>query len=278
MRKRIPAPPQLAGARIEGAHSAARAVDAVVIGDRRPDDDEIAYDRRRRGLLIFAAAGDVGDAVGQVDLAGCPEIGAWRACCGIKGEQSSIDRRQKDAPAAGLALGLASVGPNRDTPIDEAFGIGRVQIDLRIEAPFFIAILGVERDDAIERRRQIHRAVENNRGGLEFALPFVACAVGDIAGVVLQGDLQFCDIALVDLAQRRIAAAARISAVVRPIGSLPIGRLCPRGRSFRRGGKQDRRDHCRPDTAPTSLHALSSQLDLPLTAALSPQTGRGKEP
>jgi hypothetical protein len=117
--------------------------------------------------------------------------------------------------------GFAGVDPKGDAAIDQALGIGRALIDLRIEAPFLLAGLGVERDDAVEGRAQIHRAESDDRRCLEFAFTPTVAAVGDVAGVILPGDLQCSDVALVDISERRIAASARVAAVVRPIRRWP---------------------------------------------------------
>jgi len=191
------------------------------------DDDEGIHDRRRRGFLVFAAAGDIGDAAGQIDLSGGAEIGARPPRYGIEREESRIDRRQKNPPAAYIAPDSAGIGPQCDAAIDEAFGIGRAQVDLRIEAPLLPAGLGVESDDPIERRTQIHSAVRDDRRRLEFALATAIASVGNIAGMVFPGDLQLRDVVLIDLGQQRVAAAARVAAVKRPIGSRVI-------RGFRR--------------------------------------------
>ena len=87
-----------------------------------------------------------------------------------------------------------------------------MQVDLRIEVPFLAASLRVESDDAIERGAEIHRAVSDDGCRLEFAFPPIITTVRDIPGVVFPGDPQLCDIAPVDLSQRRIAAPAGIAA------------------------------------------------------------------
>src|SRR6516225_9440690 len=97
-----------------------------------------------------------------------------------------------------------------------------MKVDLGIEAPLLPARLGVESDDAIERGAQIHRAVGDDGCGLEFALAAIITAVGDIAGVVFPGVFWFCDVALVNLSQGRIASAASIPAVKGPIGNFAI--------------------------------------------------------
>ena len=173
----VPAPAKSAGARVKCSDEPARAVDAIVVRDPRADDDEVIHDRRRRGFLILAAAGDVDDAASQVDLSGGAEIGAGPTGCGIECEEARIDCRQKGSPAAGIAFGSAGIGPQCYAAIDEAFGVGSVQVDLRIEAPLLPAGLGVERDDPIERRAQIHGIFGDDRGRLERALAAAVAAV-----------------------------------------------------------------------------------------------------
>ena len=59
-------------------------------------------------------------------------------------------------------------------------------VDLRIEAPLLPAGLRVESDDAIEWGAEIHRPIGDDGCRLEFALPPIVSAVGDITGVVSQ--------------------------------------------------------------------------------------------
>ena len=92
-----------------------------------------------------------------------------------------------------------------------------MQIDLRIETPFFLAGLRIEREHAIERRGHEHGPTGHDRRRLEFAFGKPVAAVGNVAGVKLPGDLELGDIALVDLGERRIAAAAGIAPVRGPL-------------------------------------------------------------
>src|SRR6516225_6778619 len=221
-RDRVPTPAKLPRARIKGAHDAAWAVDAVIVGYRGADNHMLAHNCRRRGFLVFAASDDVGDAVGQVDLPASTETGAWRAGRSIEGEEARINRRQEDAATTSLAFVFATVGTQRDAAIDEAFGVGRVQVDLRVEAPLFSAVLWVESDHPIERRCQIHRALDDDRSCLELALAATITAVGNIAGVVFRSLLQLCDIAPVDLIQMRIAAATGIAPIIGQSAIVPL--------------------------------------------------------
>src|SRR5215472_10725486 len=115
--------------------------------------------------------------VGQVDLTCGAEIGASSPRRRIEGEKPRIDRRQKDPTMAGITLASRGVDPQCDAAIDELFGISRVQVDLRIEAPLLPAGLRVESDGAIERGAQIHRAVGDDGCRLEFALSPIITAV-----------------------------------------------------------------------------------------------------
>jgi hypothetical protein len=164
---------------------------------------------------------------------------------GIEGEQPRVDGRQKDPPVASIALGFCGIDPQGDAAVDETFGISRVQIDLRIKAPLLTPGLRVESDDAIERGGRIHRAADDDGGRLEFALAAIIAAVGNIAGVVFPGDLQVRNIVPVDLAQRRIAAAAGIAAVIGPLGDYAIG-------GGWLGGRADRNQEYREQRAPHS--------------------------
>ena len=136
-----------------------------------------------------------------------PKSIARRARHRIESEEARIDRRQENAPTAGLTLGSADIGPERHATVDETLGIWPMQVDFRIKAPFLSTPLRVERDDTIEWRRQIHHAICDNRRRLELAFAAVTATVGNIPGVVFPDELQLRDIAAIDLAQRRVAAA-----------------------------------------------------------------------
>src|SRR5262249_1838552 len=131
----VPTPAELPGTCIKSPHRTIRAVHPVVVGDRRTDNDEITDYRWRRRFLVFATALYVGDASRQVDLPFGAEISAGSPRNGIKGEKAGIDRCQKDAPATGIAVGPAGIGPQRDTTVYQALRIGRLQVYLRVEAP-----------------------------------------------------------------------------------------------------------------------------------------------
>ncbi len=162
------------------------------------------------------------DAARQIDVAAFAEIGARRARRGIERDQAGVDRRDEDALAAAVALRAIRIDPQADAAIDEAVG-RRTQIGTGIEAPDRLAGLRIERDDSGKRRGQVHHAVDDDGRGLERAPRTSVLAVRNIAGVVFPRDLEPCDIAFVDLRQRRISLAAGIAAVMRPFGDRTVG-------------------------------------------------------
>src|SRR6185437_3981485 len=127
---------------------------------------------------------------------------------GIERDEPGIDRRDEDTPMARLAIAAARIAP--------------------------------ERDAAVERRAQIHRAIGDDRRGFELAFRAETSLAGDIAGVVLPSDLQRRDVRLVDLGKRRIAHPAGVAAIEPPIRDGSAGRRLRERRIARaQGGDEE---------------------------------------
>src|SRR5262249_21286296 len=106
--------------------------------------------------------------------------------------------------------------PRRKPSIDEPVSVLGAQLDDRIKRPALRTGLGIERDHAVERRREIQRAVDDEWRRLEAAPPPAVRAVGDVAGVEGPRNLQPRDVGPIDLRERRVAHAAGVMAVVGP--------------------------------------------------------------
>ena len=98
-RNRVPRPAQGAGARVERAHDAACVVGALVVADRRTDDDEVPDDRGRARHLVVAAR-SVSGTLEEVDLPAGSEIGAATAGRRIERDQARIQSPDEDPPPA----------------------------------------------------------------------------------------------------------------------------------------------------------------------------------
>ncbi len=78
------------------------------------------------------------------------------------------------------------------------------------------ARLRIERDHAIEGRREIERSIDNDGRGLEAASFPIVAAIRDVAGMEYPGDCQPRHILAIDLRKWRVTHAARVMPVVGP--------------------------------------------------------------
>lgn len=157
-------PHQLSRADIEGLHDAWR---IVAIDEAVPhavaDDDEILVDDGRRGLCVMQTIGSPRQVLGQIDLAPVPEAGDRLAGGRVECNQPPAAVHE-DAP-------LAWSRPHRHTAMHVARAVGHLS-PVRcawVEVPDLLAALGVERDDAVVGRAQVHHVVEHERSHLECA-------------------------------------------------------------------------------------------------------------
>ena len=89
-------------------------------------------------------------------------------------------------------------------------------IDVRIERPFLLAGQRIQGDDAPERRADVQRPIDVQRRGLESGRLRMFRLVG-VAGAKGPGDFQARDVGAIDFFERRVALAAGISTVRRPV-------------------------------------------------------------
>ncbi len=176
-------------------------------------------------------AGVIAGYIAQVDLATFAKVCAGRAVGRIDGHQSRILCGLKDSPAARLIACPRGIEPRRGAAVDESVAVVAVQFNLRVVGPALRPRFRIEGDHAIERSREIERAVNQKRCGLETASLTVAVTLGNVAGVESPRDFQLRNILAVDLRERRITHAAGVMAVVRPV--------CP-GIVLRKGGNFSR--------------------------------------
>ena len=166
LRYRIPRPAELAGSRIEAPHFAACRVRAAVVADRRTGDDDAVDDDwgRRHRVRLCSNGGMRRPALrSTIPATPNPEHSApSRASTAMSWDCAVATkiRRRHAAPAA------AASSSHVDTPRGE-ISIGHVTRDLWIEYPAFPPSGRIERDDASERRADIHRVVYDQRRRLE---------------------------------------------------------------------------------------------------------------
>src|SRR5690606_29788402 len=128
---RVPGPAQFAGDRVEGAHHTAGDVVALIVGNKRPDNGEVADDGRRRGRVVLADI-VLTDTFAQGHLAVVAEAGAQRTRAGIQSNQLGVAGAVQDATVTQLPLGLFRLP------------VGYAAAHCRIEAALLVANLGVE--------------------------------------------------------------------------------------------------------------------------------------
>ena len=107
--------------------------------------------------------------VAQADLSSLAEIGARRAGGGIERDEARIERRFVQSSAARPRRAVRRVDPRREPAVDQPVAVFAVQVDQRIEDPSFRAGLRIERNDSVERRGQVQRAVDDERRRFEAA-------------------------------------------------------------------------------------------------------------
>ena len=98
-RCQVPGPAERTRANVEAAHDAARSVDPLIVGDRRPHHDDVPRDDGRRRHLVLAAPLLLPDARVEVDLPRLPEIGAGAPGGGVQRDQPRVVGPGQDAPS-----------------------------------------------------------------------------------------------------------------------------------------------------------------------------------
>ena len=225
--------------RTSNAHLAARAVDLLVVGRRRTDDDDTVHDGRWRGLLIVGRLErPVAQSDAQVDRARCAEVRAERARRGIDRQQTCIDRRGDDAPTARLPCGPRRIEPGRHAAARVVAEPERA-IESRVVHPLLLAGLRIECDDAAEWRDEVHHAVHDDRRRLERAMARSLYGGRELTGVIRPRDGEPRDVARVDLRQVGVARAEDVLAVRGPFTGRRR-RRCARRRM--RGTTEQQRD------------------------------------
>src|SRR5215472_13429140 len=119
---RLPFPAEASCSRVKSSHHTARAIDAVIVSDRRSNDHEIIDDRRGGGLLVFARPSDMVDTLLQIDLAAFTEVFTRFARGCIQANQASIDRREEYSPPVSSPRPQTTVEPTRHSPVHQPFG------------------------------------------------------------------------------------------------------------------------------------------------------------
>ena len=177
----IEVPNQLAGLGVIGTHETADAVLATVGADQN-----LAVNGSRRHGLAVAQRG-IGNVGLPRDGAG---FGVERDQFGVEGGE--IDLIVIDGDAA--VVGAAAIGRDRTHGV--------------LVVPIFLARLGVDRIDVVERRGDVHHAVDDDRRRLHRFLHF---------GLEDPGGVKLADVGCVDLLAREIAGLIVIAVGVKEV-------------------------------------------------------------
>ena len=172
-----------------------------------PDDSG-----RRRDLITAAELRPVDHSARQIHRAAGAEIRARLAGFAVDGNQARVDGAFEDPQLARRAAGSFGIAPGRHSARGH-LGIIVRAVHIWIVGPLLGAARGVQRDHAVERRGQVERAIDQNRGRLEGRLLVEL-------GFRLQGSRvigphrpQPGDIFARELFERRIARAGRVASI-----------------------------------------------------------------
>jgi hypothetical protein len=222
-RNRIPAPAQLAGARVESPHLATRRVRAVVVGDRGAGDDQSVDHGRRRGELVLLLIGrSIVQSLSEVDASRGAEVRAGTSGAGIEGDELRVDRAEVDPPPTFCVGRCGRIDPGGHAAICVVAPVA-ADVDLGIVRPALAPGDRIERDDATEGCGEIQRPVHHERRRLEVRIALhVESRSLHFTRAICPGDGERGDVVARDLRQRRIARVVRVASVRAP---LPAGRL-----------------------------------------------------
>ena len=149
----------------------------------------------------------------------CAKTGTRFAVPRIHRDQALVGRGEKQAVAAGGARRCGAVCPVGNALALETSGIGRL-VDLRVHAPAFLAAGRIEGDHLAEgiadHQMRAGRCRQQRRRGLEIDHGFERRVGSHGTRPVLPGKFELADIVTIDLLQRRVAAAALVTTVIRP--------------------------------------------------------------
>ncbi len=197
-------------AHVESADHARWLVGRFVVGNVTAHDHQITGNRGRRGGVV-ATGGERADALGQVDHAVVAEAFADLAGVGVQRDQAGIGGWQVQATRAGLSNGFAGFGDDGGRGVFR-LGVSRFivvrhataghvgealeahrALDLRVEAPDFLAGVRIQRQHFAVRGARIEHAVGFERGVFVGQLDRVICG-WQVAGLDAPGFLQLADV------------------------------------------------------------------------------------
>ncbi|MNV34185.1 hypothetical protein D3C71_1255930 [compost metagenome] len=209
---RIPRPHQFTAAHVVGTHHARRFAGGVVIGHATTDDHHVPSDQWGRGLLVVTGL-YFAHVSGQVNGAFVAELFAGLAGVGVNGDQTRVAGRQKQTFRTG---GWLIVRRHRGFGVAQATAtlpVGRGA--LRVELPALGAGVGIQGEDFAVGGAGVDGVTDLQWSVLVFGAG--TGALRNIAGAEGPGDLQFVDVALVDLVQGGKAITGGSVAPVRPV-------------------------------------------------------------
>src|SRR5262249_6141315 len=138
------------------------------------------------------------------------EAATWCAGLGVERDDACVDRREEDSAATWRIRRCAWVEPRRDASIGEVAPLSAA-IDLGVVRPLLFPGRGIERDHSAERRREVHRAVDDEWRRLE--LDWLSRRLACLAGAVGPRDGETRDVGAIDLRERREPCAELIVSV-----------------------------------------------------------------
>ena len=228
----VPVPHQVTVVDVESTDHAGRLVGRLVVGNVAAHDHQVTGDGGWRGGVV-AARGERADTGGQVDHALVAEAFADLAGVGVQGNQARVGGWQVQAARARLGHGLAGVGDHGRRRASGCVGVfvivgnataGHVgetleadrALDLRVEAPDFLAGVRVQRQHLAVGGAGIEHAVDLERGVVVGQLDRVASG-WQVAGADAPGFLQRADVVRGDLLERRVAVTELGAAIGLPV-------------------------------------------------------------
>ncbi len=224
---------------IETAHLTAWLAHRSVVRNTGTKHDGVAHDGRRRCLFIVGKpARSDAQPVPQVHHAVVAEVGDRLAGPGIQRDQPRINGRDENAPLASSRL------PCRYAAVGE-IAVAFVLRNLGVIRPALLSGHRVERNHAPQRRSQIQRPIDVNRGRLECGRTPARRFV-HVTGAKRPRHLERRYVSSVDDRQRRKALPSRVAPICWPL----VIRLCREHQQ--RGARQQRHarrhDHWQPTT------------------------------
>ena len=222
-KNRLEGPEELAASCVVAAHLARRHGGARgAVADRGADDDDIAVEDRWRRQADLARVEEARQTVTDRDPAVVSEGRVDLPCVGIDRDQLTGAGAEEDPT---LLVALTAALPEGDAAMDEA-PVGRSALPpgAGIEGPQSLACPRVDRRQLAQGGAGVEHSVHHQRRRLkaERAQLFVLFEDRRVDRFPEPGNLETPDIASVDEGKGRVARAARVATVERPLSELGV--------------------------------------------------------